>query len=739
MRRAFRTFLAVLTLSSVAAAQHPQINPGADDPTQEKSGGFSAEGVLFLGQIPFSDFPGNSTLANDCWGYVSPSGREYALLGLESGLGVIEVSDPLHPAIIGWIDGPDSLWRDVKVIGDYAYVVSEGGSGIQVVDLRQVDSGAVSFVRQVGSGATHNIAANPDTGFLYRCGGSGNGLRIYNAGANPTNPPFVGEWQEAYVHDAQIVVWQRPGPYLGRELAFCCSGLGDSGFTDPRLRIVDVTDKANPITIGSVAYSNRQYSHQGWLTPDQHYFYLDDELDEDAYRYTTRTRIIDVSDPTSPVEVGWFTSGSTSIDHNLYTKGNYIYESNYRSGLRIFDATIPTAPVQVAWLDTFPADDAVSFDGNWSNYPYFPSGTIILSDIQQGLIICREFFNRLDFAYPDGQPEFFHPDGGTVIRVDVEGAGNVNLDPDSIVLHFDNGSGEVQIPATEIGAGMYELRTPSVDCEAQVSWWVSGRSLGGDTFTDPPLAPMDVFTAMVASSSLKAFQDAFETQLAWTVTNSVGLSSGEWQRGVPANGNRGDPPADYDGSGKCYLTDNFAGDSDVDGGTTTLTSPSIDATGGRAILSYARWFNNSYGGNPQQDVFLVEVSNNDGASWTTLETVGPTGSEVIGGWFHVSYVINEVFPAPSNTFRVRFTASDLSDFPSVVEAAIDDVSVRIVECEPTQCPGDLTGDGATDSEDFFLYLDLFAAGDSRADIDGDGDRDGDDFFQYLDLFAQGCP
>ncbi len=54
------------------------------------------------------------------------------------------------------------------------------------------------------------------------------------------------------------------------------------------------------------------------------------------------------------------------------------------------------------------------------------------------------------------------------------------------------------------------------------------------------------------------------------------------------------------------------------------------------------------------------------------------------------------------------------------------------------CPPDLNGDGVVDADDFFKFLQLFAAGDPRADFNNDGVIDADDFFAFLSAFAAGC-
>lgn len=369
---------------NLGVGQTFQAGPG----TASHALGFPSSNVQLLSQLTLGQL-GTSAGGNDCWGYVSPSGREYAIMGTESETIFVDVTVPTDPQVVGDINGPNGTWRDIKVFGEYAYSVCESGcQGIQVIDLTQIDNGTISLAATVngaGSGSTHNVVINEDSGYLYRTGGSGNGLRIYDLNANPVNPPYVGEWQDRYVHDAQVITYTS-GPMAGREIAYCSSGF-NSGFDSPGLTVVDVTDKGNTFSISQVDYSNGVYSHQGWLSTDLQYYYHGDELDEDGLGIPTKTYIIDVSDPTNAVEVGTFTNGDAATGHNLYTRGNFIYEANYKSGLRVFDATNPLAPVEVGFIDTYSGTSNSPYRGAWSCYPYLPSGVILISDREQGLIV----------------------------------------------------------------------------------------------------------------------------------------------------------------------------------------------------------------------------------------------------------------------------------------------------------------------------------------------------------------
>ena len=346
-------------------------------------GQFESQNVTLKAQIPLSTF--GATAGNDCWGYVSPSGREYALMGCNTGTAFVEITIPATPDYFVRINHPSSSWSDIEVYGHYAYVVTEAsGTGIQVIDLANIDNHVVTLVRSVPAPQrSHTLSINPSSGFLYTLGSNqGSGTTTCWSLADPSNPVQVGpaSMTSTYIHDAMIVSYTS-GPYAGKEIFFGCSeGRG--------VDIYDVTNKNSPTMIKRVTYPNIGYCHQGWLSADRRWFYVDDEFDENTWGFTTRTLVFDVSDLANAAYVTTFTSGLPSIDHNLTVRDGFIFEANYRSGLRIFDANdSPTAPVQVGFFDTYPENNNTGYNGAWSNHPFFPSGTVIVSDINRGLFI----------------------------------------------------------------------------------------------------------------------------------------------------------------------------------------------------------------------------------------------------------------------------------------------------------------------------------------------------------------
>lgn len=308
----------------------------------------------------------------------------------------------------------------------------------------------------------------------------------------------------------------------------------------------------------------------------------------------------------------------------------------------------------------------------------------------------------LVLSLPDGHPSTLNPAGGDRMRVVVTPLGS-QPQPGAATLSYDAGAGFVTIPLEEIEPNVYDAVFPTVACPTDVHYYVTATAVNGRSVSLPAGAPGDYYGALAAFNATVVLEDNFETNTGWTVENGPGLRSGQWQRGVPVGtGGRGDAPVDYDGSGQCWLTQNQQGDTDVDGGYTRLISPPIDLSGGDAIIEYARWYSNAVGSNPHQDVFVVSVSNDNGANWTTVETVGPGGADTNGGWRRHLFGVAQ-FVAPTATIRVRFEASDALP-ESTVEAAVDAFKVLTFDCASEDHDGDMNCDGSVNNFDIDAFV-----------------------------------
>jgi len=348
--------------------------------------------------------------ANDIWGWTdSRNWDEYAIIGLTGGTSFVRVTDPENPVPVAFIytHTSASVWRDMKVIGNWVYIVSEASNhGMQIFDLTRL-RGLTSMnylepdVHYNRVGNSHNIVANPESGYVYIVGATrGSGYNLCRGGLhvvdvrNPRSPKFAGCFGgDGYVHDAQCTYYHGPDlRYIGREICLC--------FNEDTFTIVDVNDKDDMKVISKEGYTGSQYTHQGWFTEDHTVVLLDDELDENRSWSDKRTKTYmwDVTDMERPTLRNTYIHADTSIDHNQYVLGDITYQANYEAGLRILHIEQENYDLnEVAYFDVFPTTRA-EFNGLWSVYPYFRSRNLAISSIDYGLYMVRPDYDAIDAA-----------------------------------------------------------------------------------------------------------------------------------------------------------------------------------------------------------------------------------------------------------------------------------------------------------------------------------------------------
>ena len=369
-----------------------------------KIGPFDCSEVELLSFIPNSILRdgdwARGVRTNDNWGWTDPeTGREYALVGRNDGTSFIDITDPVNPVLIGdlpkpWGTPPTQLWRDIKTYKDHAFIVADGAGdhGMQVFDLRRLRDVAnppevfEPDLHYTDIASSHNVIINEETGYAYTvdrqtCGG---GLYMMNI-EEPLNPVFEGcVTGETGTHDAQCVMYQGPDTrYTGHEIC-----LNSNGRT---FDIADVTDKDNPVTLATASSPNAAYIHQGWLTDDHRYFYQDDESDVVRGNVeTTRTLIWDLTNLEDPVLTNEFMGSMPASAHNLYLKDGFAYQANYRYGMHVLDIADPENPVEVGYFDTSPYQEGPGFSGAWSTFPFYKSGTVLVTSLQEGLFVLKK-------------------------------------------------------------------------------------------------------------------------------------------------------------------------------------------------------------------------------------------------------------------------------------------------------------------------------------------------------------
>jgi choice-of-anchor B domain-containing protein len=348
------------------------------------------------------------------WGWTdSKTKQEWAIMGRRDGATFVDITSATKPIVVADLPLTEgarpSSWREIKVYKDHAYIVSDaaGPHGIQIVDLTRLRTmkpqpngqpqkiEADLVYRNVNS--VHDIVINEDSGFMYAVGSSGGGttcgggLHMVDI-REPKNPKFVGCYADVqtgrsrtgYSHDAVCVTYKGPDKrYKGHEI---CVGSNETAIS-----LADVTDHANPKFVSRATYPNVGYTHQGWFDEDHRYFYVDDETDEGKNGIDkTRTLIWDFVDLENPRLVKEHFGVTAASDHNLYIKGELMYQADYRAGLRILSIKDRVNPKEIAFFKTDPyRPNTPGFNGAWNVYPFFKSGLIIVSSIEQGLFIIR--------------------------------------------------------------------------------------------------------------------------------------------------------------------------------------------------------------------------------------------------------------------------------------------------------------------------------------------------------------
>ncbi len=496
----------------------------AENCIQGAAGQFPCRNIDLLAQIALDQFSSQPVSAANVWGLVDLNdAREYALVGLSNGTAVVDMTDPEDPREVVTIPGNPSPWREVKVYQyfdggsnryrAYAYVTTEAsGSGLQVIDLSDLPASAALATTLSDTGSQHtDYISNIDYGtnvvlpgaeaFLYVAGSNlaDGAWRVYSL-ADPAQPQFIAAAPSGseYVHDATSLL------ITDERTAQCGAGHDPCevyvDFNTNSVDLWDVTDKNAPVMLSSTTYSDASYTHSGWPSADQRRIFVHDETEEIFDGLNTQIYTMNVDDLRNPFIVASYQGPGTATDHNGYVKGGLLYVSHYRRGLVVFDASEPEQLQEVASFDTFlqPAADSAGTDGAWGVYPFFPSGTVVVSDISNGLFVLRDGAatlgqnaGRIGFSSTTVQAGERNENARVVVRRNAGTAGAVSVEYSTSDLDAMAGSDYTAVTGTlEWAAGDMDDRTITIplvddgDEEGEEAFRVTLANPGGGAWLE---------------------------------------------------------------------------------------------------------------------------------------------------------------------------------------------------------------------------------------------------------------
>ncbi len=661
---------------------------------------------------------------SDIWGYAAPDGTEYAIVGVNDGVSIVNLADPANPVEADFIPGPSTIWRDIKTWDHYAYVTNEAGSGLLVIDLANLPGTVTSYfwapnIPGVGTLSNcHNLWID-EFGYLYLSGSNlnGGGLVMLDVFTDPWNPAYVGKCPPVYSHDV----------YVRNNLAYS-SEINAGVFT-----IYDVTDKSNTVALGSQV-TGGQTSHNAWLSDDSKILFTTDETSNGPIGS------YDVSDPGNIITLDQFrpleTLGEGVIPHNVHVWNDYIIISYYTDGCIIVDASHPDNLIEVGNFDTYiPAN--TGFDGAWGAYPYLPSGLVLVSDIGNGLYILQPNYVRA--CYLEGKVTDAVTSAG-INGATVEIVGELANTFSNLIGDFKTGlatSGAYEVVVKKPG---YQSQTVSIDLQNGVvtnlnvalqplpSFAFGGTVVEKTTGLPIPNAKVqlintdfefnlttgadgkfnvqqfyngdyDVFTgkwsfktAVLSAAQInnttgsltieleEGYEDIFSLDLGWQVNGDA--PQGIWERGTPIEVAHPQIPypiqsgsdSQDDPGNSCFVTGNEA---DVFSGvqltgTTRLTSPTMDLTGMNAPhVSFKTWFFSvsTSGAALGNDKLIVKLTN--GTQTVNIKEIAFTNLFFPPTWEASDIDVSTLLPL-TDAMQVIFEVGDNDpSFTDEVEAGVD--------------------------------------------------------------------
>ena len=649
---------------------------------------------------------------NDVWGYVDEQGNEYAIVGTTLGTSVVDLSDPSNPTEIYWLPGEESIWRDPKVFGDYAYITTEAEEGLTIIDLSPLPqspiTNAVLFTGPIGNSwtAAHNCYAD-SSGYLYVFGANrGNGgIIIYDLNVDPLNPVEIGEFDTWYCHDGVV-----------RNDTLYAAHIYDGIFT-----LIDVSNKSNPVLMGN-QFSPGFFAHNIWPSQSGSVVYTTDEIS------AGKIGAFDITNPLNifPTDEYQASPGTGVVPHNAFVKGDYLIASHYTEGVKILDVSYPGNIIEVGNYDTYPLQNP-NYDGCWGVYPYLPSGLILASDMTEGLFILQPTYKKA--AYLEGtvrdlmtnqpisnvdvtlttndQEELTNSIGQ--YATGIVNAGFYNVDffkvgyfpkTESVLLFEDsvelldvflepiptfNFNVTVVDASTSdpISDAFIKLEHPYITSEGitngigeenftlfyQEAYNLVVGKWGYETYCQGII--IDSTTGSIVIQLTPGFYDDFEFDFSWSVTGDA--ETGMWERGIP-NATNGTVPGnddDFDCGDFAYITGNSSNldpdFDDVDNGFTQLMSPNFNFDGLTSpFINYSIAYYCFYGPQLVDDTLNIFLSN--GTEQVLIDQYIPPVDQM--SWVQKSIEVPTDITW-NNTMKLILHISDLEPNVNVTEVMFD--------------------------------------------------------------------
>jgi choice-of-anchor B domain-containing protein len=424
---------------------------------------------------------------NDVWGYTAPDGHEFALVGHRTGTYIFDVStNPHDPIEVGFILGETSSWRDLKVHGYYCYVTNETGGGVDIISLEDPFNPYKVGSHTSSTPTAHNLFIADGYAYLVGSGGGGGGTPSWQGIiilelSDPENPTEVGRWEETYIHDI----------FVKNDTAYACDIYNGSLF------IIDVSDKTNPTTMVEHNYSNYG-CHAVWVTDDSKYAVTGDE-ESGGYVY-----IFDIQDFNNINMVATWYPDEPQVQnksvHNVLIKDDLLYISYYVYGTRIVDISDPYDPIEVGYYDWYPGQQGL-YSGNWGVYPFTENGLIYSTDYSGNgfFIMSYPYMGEIEF---EKLPDTENNVDPITLSATINESSDYSVNYSTLMLYWGlNGTITDSITLTMSGNSYIGSITPTGQ-NGTLHYYVAFNTMTGQRVTKPYGSPYASFTFNIGTDNV---------------------------------------------------------------------------------------------------------------------------------------------------------------------------------------------------------------------------------------------